>query len=180
LVSVPRPARQTKHVPDDIASPPTSSALAKLEGKASEWISGTADSSAERAGDFNEVDVSKPDELSVQASPLAELPSAALTTPFHPYPEDCLTTEREAASLRLPFMHPRQTSARCAEPSSEHTRPCAPGDLALVSTLFESAKFQQLRRHPASKSGAATNAKKWTRIRVGSRSYRRAPVPEQL
>jgi magnesium chelatase subunit D len=130
--------------------------------------------STERAIADDQEIPSKSVEQAVTSSPATELPAASLAAPLDPYREDKQPAEREAASLRLPFQHSRQSAATrgiilgTGPARSLH-------DLALVSTLFEAVKFQFIRRQ---NSEASTD-----RVLIAPsdlRGYRRAPIPEQL
>ncbi|MGD1857997.1 MAG: hypothetical protein ACFB2W_27490 [Leptolyngbyaceae cyanobacterium] len=90
-----------------------------------------------------------------------------------PYPEDSVSTEREAASLRFPPRHFYQSTPGRGpiigiEPAT------MPYDIAWVSTLLESAKYQAVR--------SKTNSSKSPLILHSTdlRRYRRAIEPEQL
>jgi magnesium chelatase subunit D len=88
-----------------------------------------------------------------------------------PYPEDNTSTEREAASLRLPPRRFRSTTVgRGTIVGVEPTT--IPQDIAWVRTLLEAAKYQGFRRQGDE-----------SRLVLRSsdlRRYRRAAVPEQL
>ena len=91
------------------------------------------------------------------------------------HPEDGAPVEREPAGLKLPAPATRgRRPARGAIVGVE--RAADLHDLALTSTLFEAAKFRELRRKEAGEA-------KPGRFRIFAsdwRRYRRAPLPEQL
>lgn len=123
------------------------------------------------------------------------LPSTALPISgpaIEPYMEDTVIPEREAASLRLP---PRRFKAASLDRGAiigvEPTP--VPRDLALVSTLLESAKYQALRwqalKEKPNPSPWVTNLLDKRQVnghvplilQAGDlRRYRRAAVPEQM
>lgn len=101
----------------------------------------------------------------------AEFPPAQvnLDQQKDPYPEDNTTTEREAASLRLP---PRRFWAGGRGTIIGIEAATVLQDIAWVSTLLEAAKYQAIRPR-----------KDKTRLVLRSldlRRYRRAAVPEQM
>lgn len=89
-----------------------------------------------------------------------------------PYPEDTIPIAREANSLQLPSNRRRISSA--AEGPIIGTQPATNlSDMALVSTIMEAAKFQNVRpRDEKSQS--------FLIIRSDLRSYRRTPLPQQM
>jgi magnesium chelatase subunit D len=118
----------------------------------------------------------------------------------NPYPEDTTPVQRESASLRLPMRRfKKAVSGRGAIVGVEPAT--IPQDLAIVSTLLEAAKYQQIRqtalleRHGSpgslveSGSEANLNGERFS-CEAASRSlilrptdlrrYRRAVVPEQM
>lgn len=102
-----------------------------------------------------------------EAFPPAPLPAT-------PYPEDEAPVEREAASLRLPLRRYRAIAAACG-PVVGVERATNLYDLALVSTILEAAKYQTIRRKHTPRRG------KWLLLSPADlRSYRRAPVAEQM
>ena len=118
-------------------------------------------------------------EQDVTTSPVTELPAAMMELPIDPYREDEQPVEREAASLRLPFQRSSQISA--TRGSIIGTQPArALRDLALVNTLFESAKFQSIRRRSVRRQSGQTNDNRLLIAPSDLRSYRRAPIPEKL
>jgi magnesium chelatase subunit D len=118
----------------------------------------------------------------------------------NPYPEDITPVQREAASLRLPMRRFRNSvSGREAIVGVEPAT--TPQDLAIVSTLLETAKYQQIRRTALLERHGSPNGSFESEGKVSldekqfsygdvSRSlilqptdlrrYRRAVVPEQL
>ncbi len=111
---------------------------------------------------------------------------------INPYPEDLAQPEREAGSLRLPTR--RFKSAAVGRGAIIGVEPATiPQDLALVSTLLESAKYQKLRWKALKEK---TEPPEWVRqlllkrvenghdpliLQSGDlRRYRRAAVPEQM
>lgn len=118
----------------------------------------------------------------------------------NPYPEDTTPVQREAASLRLPLQRFKNTvSGRGAIVGVEPAT--TPQNLAIVSTLLEAAKYQQIRRSAllkrhGSPSGLVKSGNKASlngeRFSYGDisrtlilqptdlRRYRRAVVPEQM
>lgn len=124
---------------------------------------------------------STPVEQTALSSPETELPAAPLAAPLDPYREDHQPVERESASLRLPFQHSRQTAT--TRGTIIGTQPARTlHDLALVNTLFESAKFQFIRRQSI-RAGGQSDAENERRLLIAPsdlRGYRRAPMPEQL
>lgn len=109
-----------------------------------------------------------------------------------PYPEDTTPVQREAASLRLPFRRfknavPGRGAIVGVEPAT------LPQDLAIVSTLLEAAKYQQIRRSALLEqkktpgklvdSGVDVESNKKPLLILQPtdlRRYRRAVVPEQM
>jgi magnesium chelatase subunit D len=92
----------------------------------------------------------------------------------NPYREDDAPVQREAASLRLPLHRLRSVGqGRGAiigvEPAT------IVEDLAIVSTLFEAAKYQQIRRRDRGNDGNELIFQA-----QDLRRYRRAVVPEQM
>jgi magnesium chelatase subunit D len=92
----------------------------------------------------------------------------------NPYREDDAPVQREAASLRLPLHRLRSVGqGRGAiigvEPATSVE------DLAIVSTLFEAAKYQQIRRRERGNDGDGLIFQA-----QDLRRYRRAVVPEQM
>ncbi|GAB4367857.1 MAG: magnesium chelatase [Elainellaceae cyanobacterium] len=118
----------------------------------------------------------------------------------NPYPEDTTPVQREAASLRLPIR--RFKNVVLGRGAIVGVEPATtPQDLAIVSTLLEAAKYQQIRqtalleRHgsPGSLvefgSEANLNGERFSYEAVSRslilqpidlRRYRRAVVPEQM
>ncbi len=114
----------------------------------------------------------------------------------NPYPEDSTPTQREAASLRLPFRRFQPTgSGRGTVIGVEPA--IALHDLAIVSTLLESAKYQPMRRSALLKRQEVASLDLKTanlneQFSCGDvpralilqpsdlRRYRRAVVPEQM
>lgn len=124
----------------------------------------------------------------------------------NPYPEDTTPVQREAASLRLPIRRFKNTvSGRGAIVGVEPAT--TPQDLAIVSTLLEAAKYQQIRRSAllerqnllsgrigteVSGNGEEFSSGDSVRFSCGDvsrtlilqptdlRRYRRAVVPEQM
>lgn len=118
----------------------------------------------------------------------------------NPYPEDTTPVQREAASLRLPTRRFKNAvSGRGAIVGVEPAT--TPQGLAIVSTLLEAAKYQQIRqtalleRHGSasglveSGSEANLNGERFSSEAVSRslilqptdlRRYRRAVVPEQM
>lgn len=118
----------------------------------------------------------------------------------NPYPEDTTPIQREAASLRLPMRRFKNAvSGRGAIVGVELAT--TPQDLAIVSTLLEAAKYQQIRqtalleRHGSasglveSRSEVNLNGERFSCKAVSRslilqptdlRRYRRAVVPEQM
>jgi magnesium chelatase subunit D len=117
-----------------------------------------------------QVPVYEPD--TAQNLPPSSLPLPSART--SPYPEDDASVEREFASLRLPTRQRGQASVGRGpvigiEPATSLH------DLALVSTIFETAKYQPIRRERDRRSGR--------RLLISPsdlRGYRRATVPEKL
>jgi magnesium chelatase subunit D len=92
----------------------------------------------------------------------------------NPYREDDAPVQREAASLRLPLHRLRSVGqGRGAiigvEPATSVE------DLAIVSTLFEAAKYQQIRRLDRGNDGNGLIFRA-----QDLRRYRRAVIPEQM
>jgi magnesium chelatase subunit D len=92
----------------------------------------------------------------------------------NPYREDDAPVQREAASLRLPLHRLRSVGqGRGAiigvDPATSVE------DLAIVSTLFEAAKYQQIRRRDRENDGDGLIFQA-----QDLRRYRRAVVPEQM
>lgn len=110
----------------------------------------------------------------------------------NPYPEDTTPVQREAASLRLPTR--RFKNAVSGRGAIIGVEPAAvPQDLAIVSTLLEAAKYQQIRRssrlqrqddpNGLVESGveARLNGGQSLILQLTDlRRYRRAVVPEQM
>ncbi|MEB3358361.1 MAG: hypothetical protein VKK04_16670 [Synechococcales bacterium] len=118
----------------------------------------------------------------------------------NPYPEDTTPAQREAASLRLPMRRFKNAvSGRGAIVGVEPAT--VPQDLAIVSTLLEAAKYQQIRqtalleRHgspvglvesgsKANLDGEQFSCEAVTRSLIlqptDLRRYRRVVVPEQM
>jgi magnesium chelatase subunit D len=92
----------------------------------------------------------------------------------NPYREDDAPVQREAASLRLPLHRLRSVGqGRGAIIGVEPATTVE--DLAIVSTLFEAAKYQQIRRRDRGNDGNGLI------FQVQDlRRYRRAVVPEQM
>jgi magnesium chelatase subunit D len=115
-----------------------------------------------------------PDDGVIARSPDTQLIAEAASLPPTPYPEDAAPVAREAAPLKLPPQHLRPTTA--ARGSIIGTmRATQVHDLAIVSTLLEAAKFQRVRRRNncLAQQGLLISP-------TDLRSYRRAPVPEQM
>lgn len=118
----------------------------------------------------------------------------------NPYPEDTTPVQRESASLRLPIRRFKNAvSGRGAIVGVEPAT--TPQDLAIVNTLLEAAKYQQIRQtalleRQGSPSGLAES---WSEANLNGerfsceavsrslilqptdlRRYRRAVVPEQM
>ncbi|WP_416668750.1 hypothetical protein [Egbenema bharatensis] len=118
----------------------------------------------------------------------------------NPYPEDTTPVQREAASLRLPMR--RFKNAVTGRGAIVGVEPATtPQDLAIVSTLLEATKYQQIRRSAwlerhgspgdlvESGSEANLNGEQFSCEAVSRslilqptdlRRYRRAVVPEQM
>ncbi len=98
----------------------------------------------------------------------------AIPLPSDPYPEDHAQIEREPASLRLPIRRLRSTvSERGSIIGNQPTDKLH--DLAVVSTIFEAAKYQRLRwqNNPDQAGKFIIRPTDWRR-------YRRLPLPEHL
>jgi magnesium chelatase subunit D len=92
----------------------------------------------------------------------------------NPYREDDAPVQREAASLRLPLHRLRSVGqGRGAIIGVEPATIIE--DLAIVSTLFEAAKYQQIRRRELGNEGDGLIFRA-----QDLRRYRRAVVPEQM
>lgn len=90
-----------------------------------------------------------------------------------PYPEDTAPIEREAGSLRLPMQRFRTANAaRGVAIGVQRTTDAR--DIAWVSTILEAAKFQPIRQ------GSAIGNNSFVIVPTDLRSYRRAPVAEQM
>ena len=109
----------------------------------------------------------------------------------NPYPEDTTPIQREAASLRLPLRRFKNTvSGRGAIVGVEPAT--TPQDLAIVSTLMEAAKYQQIRRSALlERQGFSNEVEAGGEVSPNGgqslilrptdlRRYRRAVVPEQM
>lgn len=90
-----------------------------------------------------------------------------------PYPEDTAPIEREAGSLRLPMQRFRTANAARGVAIGVK-RATDARDLAWVSTILEAAKFQHIRQ------GSANGSNGFAILPTDLRSYRRAPVAEQM
>ncbi len=90
-----------------------------------------------------------------------------------PYPEDTAPIEREAGSLRLPMQRFRTANASRGVAIGVK-RATDARDLAWVSTILEAAKFQPIRQ------GSANGSNGFAILPTDLRSYRRAPVAEQM
>jgi magnesium chelatase subunit D len=111
---------------------------------------------------------------------------------INPYPEDLAQPEREAGSLRLPTR--RFKSAAVGRGAIIGVEPATiPQDLALVSTLLESAKYQKLRWKALLEKKEPPEWVRQLLLKQGKnghdplilqssdlRRYRRAAVPEQM
>ncbi|HYR07880.1 MAG TPA: hypothetical protein VEQ60_08935, partial [Longimicrobium sp.] len=98
-------------------------------------------------------------------------PAAALA--LEPYPEDAEATVGETASLQPAVQH-RQADA-AAEGPVTGTRPATDlRDVAWVSTVLEGARYRRVRPPPEDPS------RPFAITRADLRSYRRAPVPQQM
>ena len=103
----------------------------------------------------------------------ANLPSSTIKLEkfADPYPEDHTSTEREAASLRLPPQRFRTMSTRRG-PIVGVKPATTPQDIAWISTLLEAAKYQAIR---------AMGVRSRLILQPSDlRRYRRAAVPEQM
>ena len=89
-----------------------------------------------------------------------------------PYPEDTTPVAHEAESLHLPTTRSGATGAD--GPIIGTQRAASLKDLAMVSTIVEAAKFQKVR------APLNDGSKAFRMSRSDLRSYRRAPVPEQM
>lgn len=91
-----------------------------------------------------------------------------------PYPEDVVPPQREAASLRFPSTR-QKADGTARGPVLGVRKAHSLHDLALVSTLLEAAKYQVIRRlHSAEERPGMLLSP------ADLRSYRRAPVPDQM
>ncbi|PZO41150.1 MAG: hypothetical protein DCF19_10455 [Pseudanabaena frigida] len=90
-----------------------------------------------------------------------------------PYPEDTAPIEREAGSLRLPMQRFRTANAARGVAIGVK-RATDARDIAWVSTILEAAKFQSIRQ------GSANGSNGFVILPTDLRSYRRAPVAEQM
>jgi magnesium chelatase subunit D len=90
-----------------------------------------------------------------------------------PYPEDAAPIEREAGSLRLPMQRFRTANAARGVAIGVK-RATDARDLAWVSTILEAAKFQLIRQVSANRNNG------FSILPTDLRSYRRAPVAEQM
>jgi magnesium chelatase subunit D len=90
-----------------------------------------------------------------------------------PYPEDTALIEREAFSLRLPMQRFRTANAARGVAIGVK-RATDARDIAWVSTILEAAKFQRIRQ------GSANGSNGFVILPTDLRSYRRAPVAEQM
>lgn len=137
---------------------------------------------------------------SIQREPVFEsdttyvLPSTPLPMgkDINPYPEDQAQPERESGSLRLPTR--RFQSAASGRGAIIGVEPATiPQDLALVSTLLESAKYQKLRWKALLEKEELPEWVRQLLLKRGEnghdplilqsgdlRRYRRAAVPEQM
>lgn len=163
-----------------------------------------AQAPVEEAQSGMERQIPAPVQEPVYASDTTEtLPSQPITLDqaiANPYPEDTTPVQREAASLRLPIR--RFKSAVSGRGAIVGVEPATtPQDLAIVSTLLEAAKYQQIRRsalleRDGSPGGLVEPGDRVSldRERFSNRDvsrslilqptdlrrYRRAVVPEQL
>jgi magnesium chelatase subunit D len=119
-------------------------------------------------------------------------PMAMESATADPYPEDTTPVQRESASLRLPFRRfknavPGRGAIVGVEPAT------VPQDLAIVSTLLEAAKYQQMRRSALLEQKKTPGELVDSGVDIESngkpllilqptdlRRYRRAVVPEQM
>ncbi|MCF2150126.1 hypothetical protein IQ276_027570 [Desmonostoc muscorum LEGE 12446] len=93
----------------------------------------------------------------------------------NPYPEDTAAVEREVDSLRLPTRYFRSKAAdRGSIIGVEKAKTLQ--DIALVTTLLEAAKYQQIRR----KQYRGTEKPLLLLSPTDFYSYRRSPLPEQM
>ena len=157
------------------------------------------DSSVQKPAGENQVLMEKQSSTSIQqpvyASDTTEiLPSQSLLMDgsiASPYPEDTTPVQREAASLRLPLRRFKNTvSGRGAIVGVEPAT--TPQDLAIVSTLMEAVKYQQIRRSALlERQGVPNEVEAGGKISPNGgqslilqptdlRRYRRAVVPEQM
>lgn len=90
-----------------------------------------------------------------------------------PYPEDTALIERESFSLRLPMQRFRTANAARGVAIGVK-RATDARDIAWVSTILEAAKFQRIRQ------GSANGSNGFAILPTDLRSYRRAPVAEQM
>jgi magnesium chelatase subunit D len=155
---------------------------------------------ASQAFDLSERPGREPVSPSIQREPVFEsdttktLPSTPLPMgkASNPYPEDQAEPEREAGSLRLPAR--RFKSAALGRGAIIGVEPATiPQDLALVSTLLESAKYQKLRWKALLEKEEPPEWVRQLLLKRGEnghdplilqsgdlRRYRRAAVPEQM
>ncbi|MGA7933653.1 MAG: hypothetical protein WCA35_08915, partial [Kovacikia sp.] len=155
---------------------------------------------ASQAFDLSERPGREPASPSIQREPVFEsdttktLPSTPLPMgkAINPYPEDLAQPEREAGSLRLPTR--RFKSAAVGRGAIIGVEPATiPQDLALVSTLLESAKYQKLRWKALLEKEEPPEWVRQLRLKrcenghdplilqsSDLRRYRRAAVPEQM
>ncbi len=155
---------------------------------------------ASQAFDLSERPGREPASPSIHREPVFEsdttktLPSTLLPMgkAINPYPEDQAEPEREAGSLRLPTR--RFKSAAPGRGAMIGVEPATiPQDLALVSTLLESAKYQKLRWKALLEKEEPPEWVRQFRLKRGEnghdplilqssdlRRYRRAAVPEQM
>jgi magnesium chelatase subunit D len=101
-------------------------------------------------------------------------PMEILTLPIDPYPEDTAPTEREVASLRLPFSrYASNLSSRGISIGVEQTTIIQ--DLSLVSTLLAAAPFQPLRHEYLQ-----DHSQRLLLSVTDLRRYRREPAAERM
>jgi len=137
------------------------------ESKFSNDLARTDTSSSEPASTIKEP-VYQPDILNEKLSePFPLSPSKK------PYPEDNAPVEREAGSLRLPMQQFR--TANVGQGVAIGVKAATDArDLAWVSTILEAAKFKRIRQNGANENSSLAI------LPTDLRSYRRAPVAEQM
>jgi magnesium chelatase subunit D len=162
------------------------------EANSLEWSAPSAIQKSNEVNDLNSEEITNPNEYipsveeseeDVNTKPVYSSNTTEKLDPSYvsskdflkgPYPEDSAPVDREVMSLKFPPKRFRTiASAKGVTIGTEPAKTIQ--DLALVSTLFEAAKYQLFRQQKRSKSRG-----KLILSTTDFRAYRRAPIAEQM